>query len=364
MTKKAKQTWIWVFAVFAALIIIVHLALPYWVTSFLNKRLADLGDYRGHIDHVSLSLYRGAYQVHDLDIVKVEGTKQVPFFRTREIDIALSWSALFKGKVVADLAFYEPQVNFVDSEDAQKDQSGNGTEWRDVVNELTPITINQIEVYQGLIAFRNFESEPPVNIQVNDINATLTNLTNVDNGAGRVASLDVKAKALNDAKLKANAQFDPFAQGDFIVALRCEELSLPMLNDLAKAYASLDFKGGTGEVVMEMEAKDSELTGYVKPLFKNVDIFDWEQDVVEQGKNPFQLAWEGLSGGLSGLLTNGDSDRLATRVEFNGSLDDPSVSTWQTIKNTVSNAFLDAYNNQFEGLFESTTDDSAQSVDT
>lgn len=364
MTNKAKYTWMAALAMLATLIVIVHLALPYWVTSLLNKRLADLGDYRGHIDHVSLSLYRGAYQVHDLDIVKIEGTEQVPFFRTREIDIALSWKALFKGKIVADLAFHEPEVNFVDSSTEQNDQSGKGTSWQEVVKELTPITINHVEIHQGVVAFRNFESEPPVNIQINHINATLTNLTNVDNGAGRVATLDVKAKAFNDADVTANAEFDPFSDSDFVFAIRCEEVSLPMLNDLATAYAALDFNGGTGEIVAEMEAQNGQLTGYVKPLFKNVDIFDWEQDIEEQSKNPFLLAWEGLGGSLSAILTNGQTDRLATRVEFSGSLDNPDISTWDTIVNTLSNAFIDAYNTGFDGLFESTTDEAVQDVET
>ncbi|WP_067218741.1 DUF748 domain-containing protein [Marinomonas gallaica] len=364
MTNKAKYTWIAVLVTLATLIIVVHLTLPYWVTSFLNNRLERIGDYSGRIDHVSLSLFRGAYQIHDLDVVKVDGTKQVPFFRTKEIDIGLSWSALFKGAIVADLVFHEPELNFVDSKSDQNDQSGVGNDWRKTVAELSPITINRVEIEKGTVAFRNFESTPPVNVQLNNIDATVTNLTNVGNGSGRVASLDVKANALNDALMTINAEFDPLAKANFVAALHCEEISLPMLNDLAKAYAGVDFNGGTGEVVSELEAKDGQLTGYVKPLFKNVDIFDWEQDVVEQSENPFRIAWEGITGGLAELFTNSDSDRLATQLNFSGSLNEPDISTWQAIVNTVSNAFFDAYNNGFEGLFKKVTNESPTSVDT
>ena len=171
MTKQRKYKWIAAVAFFAVLILIIHLTLPYWVTNFLNKRLEKIGDYSGHIDHVSLSLFRGAYQLHDLNVVKIDGTKQVPFFRTDELDIGLSWSALFDGAIVANLAFQNPELNFVDSESDQKDQSGSGNDWRQTVEQLSPITINRVEIHQGTIAFRNFESEPPVNVQLNNIDA-------------------------------------------------------------------------------------------------------------------------------------------------------------------------------------------------
>ena len=364
MTKRSlNRTLIWV-GVIALLLLITHLTLPYWLTKFLNKRLENLEGYKGHIDHVSLQLYRGAYQLHDLSIVKVDGTKQVPFVRVNEIDISLSWRALFKGAVVADFVFDEPEVNFVDGESEQQSQAGQGADWRKVVNDLTPIVINKVEVHDGTIAFRNFQSTPPVNIQINNVQATLNNLTNVDQGNGRVATLDVTANALNDARMIVNAELDPFVDDDFIVALRCEELSLPMFNDLAKAYAGLDFKGGTGQLVSEIQATDGVLSGYVKPLFKNADIFDWEQDVEDQKDNPFQIAWEAIGGGVAGILTNSDSDKVATRLDFSGQLDSPEIGTWQTIKNTLSNAFLEAYNTRFEGLFKSSTQEAASDVKT
>ncbi|RUM58100.1 MAG: hypothetical protein DSY85_00120, partial [Marinomonas sp.] len=71
MTKRRlNRTLIWV-GVIALLLLVIHLTLPYWLIKFLNKRLENLEGYKGHIDHVSLQLYRSAYQLHDLSIVKV-----------------------------------------------------------------------------------------------------------------------------------------------------------------------------------------------------------------------------------------------------------------------------------------------------
>ena len=44
-----------VVAVLALLLIILHLLLPWLVREYLNDRLADMGDYRGHIEDVDLT---------------------------------------------------------------------------------------------------------------------------------------------------------------------------------------------------------------------------------------------------------------------------------------------------------------------
>ena len=52
------------------LLLALHLALPYLVRDYLNGKLADMGDYRGHIADVDLALWRGAYRIDGLSIVR------------------------------------------------------------------------------------------------------------------------------------------------------------------------------------------------------------------------------------------------------------------------------------------------------
>ncbi|MGO3738232.1 MAG: DUF748 domain-containing protein [Marinomonas foliarum] len=334
-----------------SILIILRLYLPYWALYTVNQKLSDMGDYSGHIENVDIDLYRGAYQLQELSVSKVKGAHKVPFVRADNIDIALSWRALFKGEILADISLDSPQVNFVDSKKADNAQSGKGGDWQGVVEGLIPITISKISLNNGTIAFRNFESEPPVNIQLTELHADVSNLTNISGQDGkRVASLNLDAKLLNSASLEMNAEFDPFVSDDFNIALKTESVSLPLLNDFARAYAEFDFRAGTGEVVSELKAENGELTGYVKPLFKKVDILDWQQDAVEDGDGLFQLSWEGLSGGLTGLFTNSDTDKAATIIEINGSLNDPEISAFDAVLEALKNAFIEAFDNKFEGL--------------
>jgi len=85
-----------------ALLIIIRLILPYVVLKYVNNKLAGLEDYYGHVEDIDLSLYRGAYVIKDLKILKTEkvGKKidSIPFFKTPVIDLSVQWKALLKGR--------------------------------------------------------------------------------------------------------------------------------------------------------------------------------------------------------------------------------------------------------------------------
>jgi hypothetical protein len=348
--KRLKNTVTFIVVALSALII-VRLYLPYWALHTVNQKLSDMGEYTGYIESVDIDIYRGAYQLQKLSFSKVKGDHQVPFLRIDNIDIALSWRALFKGEILADLSLDSPQVNFVDSNQAANAQSGKGGDWKGVVEGLIPITISKITLNDGRIAFRNFDSTPPVNIQLTELHAEVTNLTNIAGQDGkRVADLKLNAKLLNSASMNMGAQFDPFVSNDFRISLKTDSVSLPLLNDFAQAYANFDFRAGTGEVISELKASGGKLNGYVKPLFKDVDILDWEQDAVKDNDGLFQLSWEGLSGGLAGLFTNNSSYKVATQINITGSLDNPEISAFDAVIEALKNAFIEAFDNKFEGL--------------
>lgn len=63
--------------------------------------------------------------------------------------------------------------------------------------------------------------------------------------------------------------------------------------------------------------KNDTVDGYIKPLFRNVDVFDRRQD---EEKNVFRKVYEGVIGGLAGLLENVPRDEVATRADIEGCL--------------------------------------------
>lgn len=336
-----------------ALLVAARLALPYVVKDYLNRKMDRMGDYHGHIADIDIHLWRGAYSLDHLRIDKVDGKLPVPFFAADTTDIALSWRALTHGTVRGRVEFDRASLNFVDGQDKGASQSGKGVDWRRQLEMLLPIRLDEVRVRNSEVTFHNFVSHPKVDMKMTDVDATVVNLTNADRSQGRrVADLDATAKVLGEAPLMAKASFDPLERkmANFVFTLRVSEIQLQRLNDLARAYAKLDFAGGHGTFVMQLEARDGALEGYAKPLLHDVQIFSWKQDVEEADKNPLRIAWEALAQGITSLFKNQEKDQFATRVPISGRIDDKNLGTWAAIVGVLRNAFVKAYTPQLEHL--------------
>ncbi|MET0330666.1 MAG: DUF748 domain-containing protein [Dyella sp.] len=348
-TLQRKLGWL---ALIVLLLVIVRVALPYAVRGYLNDRMDRMGDYHGQIRDIDLAIWRGAYSIDGLQIVKLTGRVPVPLVEARLTEISLSWRALSHGVLRGKLDFTDATVNFVDGGNQGDSQTGKGVDWREKLKLLAPIRLEELRVRNGTVTFRNFVSSPRVDLKMTEVNGTVTNLTNVDRrGGARVAQLDVTAKILGDAPLRAKASFDPLErQGDFNYQLSVSGIKLVRANDLARAYAGLDFAGGEGDFTMELQASNGRLDGYAKPIFRDLKIFSWKQDAQKVKKNPLKLAWEALAQGVTSVLKNPSNGQFATRVPISGRIDDKQLDAFSAIVGILRNAFVKAYTPQLENL--------------
>lgn len=334
------------------LLVALHIAPPYLVRDYLNGKLADMGDYRGKITDVDLALWRGAYKINGLQIVKVDGKVPVPFVDAPVIDLAVSWHSLwYDHAVVAQVEFFTPEINFVDGgANKQNSQTGEGTDWREQLDKLLPITLNEVQIHDGRISFRNFNSKPPVNINASEVNASIYNLTNVADTEGRRnARFEGKALLLGHAPLETTATFDPLSDFEnFEFRLRARGIELKRMNDFASAYGKFDFNAGHGDVVIEAEAKDAQVSGYIKPLLRDVDVFNWQQDAENKNKGLFRSVWEALVGGTETVLKNQSKNQFATRVELSGNVHQQNISAFEAFLQILRNGFVQAFNARYE----------------
>lgn len=349
---KARYRWPLIgLASLVALLVALHLALPYLVRDYLNDKLADMGDYRGHVADVDLAWWRGAYRINGLRIVKTSGKVPVPLLDAPVIDLSVSWHSLIYDKaVVAKVIFEQPELNFVDGGNKQASQTGQGTDWRQQLEKLLPITLDEVHIDNGTLTFRNFNSNPPVNLKATRLDATISNLTNVRDKQGRRdASFEGTALLAGNAKVESRATFDPFSDfDDFEFRLRATGIELRNLNDFASAYGKFDFSAGHGDVVIEAQAENGRLNGYIKPLLRDVDVFDWQQDVENKDKGFFRSVWEAVVGASETVLKNQPKNQFATRVELSGSVHKQNISAFEAFLQILRNGFIQAFNARYE----------------
>jgi hypothetical protein len=337
-----KRPWVWVLVVILTAVIVVHLYLAIWVRDYVNRKLSEIEGYRGHVDAVTLHLWRGAYQIHHVKIQKVEGHVPVPFFEAPLVDLSVEWEALFNGALVGQIDIYKPEMNFVNAGSKANAQVGVDKPWTDKVRQLFPLKINRFSVKGGEIHYRDFSKTPKVDVVVDDVRMIATNLTNSKKLSKSLnANIQIEGRPLREGDVKAKIDLDPYApKPTFSTQLELSGIKLVKLNEFAKAYGGITFEGGTLRVATELDAKRGNFTGYVEPVFDHMSIFNPANDFKE---NPLNGIWQGIVGGLTRVIRNHPQDRFGTRVPLSGSFDDPAPEVMTTVFNVFRNAFIKAF---------------------
>jgi hypothetical protein len=219
---------------------------------------------------------------------------------------------------------------------------------KDVSNEPdTRIFVDRLEIRDGELGYTT--EQLGYRVFVGDADITLENLGTQQRP--EPAKLDMKGRFLGAGDMTLAGIFEPVnKQPRFDFDLRIESTPLAAMNDILRAHANFDVIGGMFAFYSEVEAKDGELRGYVKPLFTDMDVYDGRQ---ESGKPVLRKMYEGVVGGLANVLENRRDD-VAAKVDISGRLDNPNLSTLETLLSLIQNAFFRAI---VPGLEEETRPD-------
>jgi hypothetical protein len=203
---------------------------------------------------------------------------------------------------------------------------------------------DQLHLVRGILGFVNQTTRPEYRLFLDHSEVHLQNFSNQLTEGMAVAK--VTGRFMGSGRTVVGANFRPETKGpDFALAGSIENTDMRTLNPLLRAYGKLDVAQGFFSVYSEMQVRDRTVRGYVKPLLRELDVYDSKQD---QEKNLFQKLYEAVVGGVSDLLENTPRDEVATKADMAGPLEDPQASTWQVLVNLIQNAFFRAILPGFE----------------
>ena len=326
--------------------------LPWFARDYVNRTLDRSLLYSGEIGKLDIHLWRGAYSIHDVRISKTTGNVPVPFFSAKRIDFALEWNALIHRRLVGRIQMMQPELNFVDAPSDAETQTGVGGPWLQMIRDLFPFKINSAVIRDGAIHFRAYQKEIPVDVYLSQVEATLDNLGNIENETTPlVASVHATALVMDQAKLEFKMTLDPFSyRPTFHMATRLLGLDLTKINDLARSYGKFDFERGWFDLVIETDSKEGQITGYVKPLFRNPKIFSLTEDIKDE--NALELFWQALLGAVTNVFKNWSRDQFGTLIPFTADTSGTNTDILGAVGNILRNAFIRAYMPQLEGGME------------
>lgn len=329
------------------LLIAARIVLPYAIERFVNRQLAAVEGYDGHIEDVDLALLRGGATIEGVRIVRTTDKGNEPFFDCERIDVSLEWRSLAKGSLVAEGEVIRPVVNLVQAKEKEQQQLGTETKWPTFLADYYPFDINTFRIRDGTVRLRTPQIPIEHALVAHHVNAVLSNLTNVvESGKETFAQFQVTANVLDDSALRIAGSLDPLAtQPTFDVNLELESVELTKLNPWLRQYAKADAEAGRFQLYMEIAAADGAFEGYAKPLMQDVDIYG----VQEQNDSLLRKAWEGIVEFATNIVENEKEEQVGARLPFKGTIDNPQTNIWQTIASVLRNAFVSAFARSLEG---------------
>ncbi|MGJ8621019.1 MAG: DUF748 domain-containing protein, partial [Methylophilaceae bacterium] len=162
-----------IIAILAISLATITVKLEGWVKDYINKEIAALEGYSGSIKEIDLHLWRGAYEIKGLTLQKQEGGLKEPFLTVKNTDLSIQWGALLNGQLVAEIDFEQPDFNFA------KKQTGKESDWASFIQSLMPFSLNKVTINNGKVAYIDWMAEPNIHLIINNINAKVTNISNV-----------------------------------------------------------------------------------------------------------------------------------------------------------------------------------------
>jgi hypothetical protein len=329
------------------LLVAARIALPYVVEDFVNRKLAALDSYDGHVGDIDIHLWRGAYSIDQIEIVKTGAKRPVPFFRGDRVNFSVEWRSLFRGSIVSEATFYQPELNLVQGRTATDTQLGKEENWNARLEELFPFRFNTIEVFDGTVRFLAPGISTGDAITARQVNGSVSNLTNVlDTGKETFADFRITAEVLEGAPAVVAGSVNAFAaQPTFDVNLEVKKVQLPQVNPWLREFIKADAEAGKFELYLELAAADGKFKGYAKPILQDVDLYRSD----EEEQSALKRIWEGFLDFAANVLENPDAEQVAARIPFTGTIKDPETSLFATIASVLRNAFISAFARSLEG---------------
>ncbi len=355
-SKTKKRLIIW--GSIVGFLVLLHITLPFILVNYVNKTLKNIDGYTGSVEWIHINLFRGSYTIHTIEILKSGEELPEPFFAAEQIDLSLEWRALLDGAISSKIILDKPVLVIIPSteksDSSNTGQTGTEVDWTKPIKDLMPIKINRFEILNGNIHYKDIASDPKVDVYFSELYLLVENLSNTESLEENLPSpFEISANSIGGGKLKVDGGLNIIKETpDFDFNLSFENLNMVALNDFMTAYAKADVETGNLSVYSELSAKGGEITGYVKPLIKNLKFLNFK----EKDQSVLKVAWEAILEGVTEIFENQKKDQFASKIPVSGKFDNVNTKILPTLGNVFKNAFIQA----FKGETDNTIDFNAQ----
>jgi len=235
-------------------------------------------------------------------------------------------------------------------------------DWLSVTRKLSPIAVSRIRVNAGQITYKDKATKLTLlqNIQLDALNLNERKAQEKsDQLPSRVylQALSIGNGQLNMAMKLNLISGTPHLDLDF----RLEKIEMEALNKLLGAKANINVQQGKFNLFGEISSFEGNITGFVKPIFTNLDLATKTND-----EQTTEVLWISLVNLLQEAQDQQHNSEFATRIPIEGELPSSDSPFVPALWNIFSNALIAATSeydkdNQFVSGSASTTSEKEES---
>jgi hypothetical protein len=255
----------------------------------------------------------------------------------------VEYAPWIKEVLLQDVVLDRLQVDFIHAAETAKKEEIAAHRVKQKAKELHQdselvVKVGHLKILGSEIGFVNSARSPQYRVFLADMNADIDNFSNrPSEGYGAVK---VTGRFMGSGPTVVMATFRPEKpKPDFDLAVSIVKTDLKSFNNILRAHGRVDVSSGTFAFFSEFKVKDGRVAGYIKPFFKDVEVYDPQQD---KDKALTRKMYEIVVDGIAELLKNRPEEAVATKTDVTGPVDNPQASTWQIIVKLVQNAFFNA----------------------
>jgi uncharacterized protein DUF748 len=203
--------------------------------------------------------------------------------------------------------------------------------------------VDELHIADSTVGYVDHSADPGYRVFVEKSDLMIKNVSN--QAADGPASLELTGQFMGSGDAAVQAIVTPATPSrDLDLWVTIEGTQLQSMNNLLRTFGNFDVVAGQFTVYSQIAIKNGEISGYLKPIFTDMQVYSQQQDA---GKPLLHRMYEGLVGGTQTVLQNRRGE-VATTVEISGRASDPETSTWALVFGLIQNAFVKAIAHGFE----------------
>src|SRR5579862_9257720 len=336
---------------------VARAGLPALLTWLANKGIRKIPGIRGKVRRVQVDFMMPALRVKGITLALLVGGAVQHRIEVGAIALNSEWKALLSGGLVGSLRVDSPRLFFdaaairrMDDRKAEGDRPNNGTgrppqqrenvspSWQEKVMRLPRFQLALALLTEGQVCVAGIPGEKNADVSVDHLNLHAENITNaIDIAPTLMATLSVDARILASGTFQLQAQGYPLATAPtFNADLSSSGIELTELGDIIEKAVGIEIRSGVAGLYVEAAAADGYIRGYAKPVFDHLEL----EPPPHSGFASRVKAR--AASALTWLLHNKRKDRIATRLDFEGCIDDPDLDVIEAVLGFIRNAFSTA----------------------